>query len=108
MAILNAKQEELYSIYNGIEARTYTPYTGKFTEANAPILSGSTRVHVEDAIAELIEAEVFDRDSAIPAIESQGHSRLSITPPMLGGKKGISALDGLNKQVGQVVMVAGT
>lgn len=105
--ILNAKQEELYTIYDGVVSRTYTPYTGKFTESNSAIYSNGVRVHVEDALAELAEAEVFDRDSAIPAIQSQGHTRLSITPPMLGGKKGISALDGINKNVGEVVMIGG-
>jgi hypothetical protein len=107
MAVLNARQQELYTIYDGVVARTYTPYTYKFTEANAPIFSGTTRIHVEDALAELVEASVFDRDSAIPAIVSQGHTRISITPPLLGNKKPISALDGISKGVGQAVVVIG-
>ena len=107
MATFNARQQELYTIYDGVIARTYTPYTAKFTEGNAPIYSSTTRIHVEDALAELVEASVFERDSAVPALISQGHYRLSITPKLLGGKKAITALDGITKNVGQPVVVIG-
>ena len=107
MEIFNERVQELYSIYNGLDVRTYTPYTPKFTEANTAIYSQTEKCSIEDALENLIEAEVFDRDSAVPVIKEEGHMRLTIKPKMLGGKKGISALDGNNKQVGAVTLIAG-
>jgi hypothetical protein len=109
MALLNAKQEELYTIYEGIQVRgLYNPYTDRFTEANPAFLSDTTKIHIEDMLAEMYEAESFDRDSAIPAVQIHGHTRVSIEPVMLGGKMGLSALDTLNKSVGQpIVMIGG-
>ena len=105
---MNFTREELYKIYQEVPARTYNPYVKKFTEGNAAIFSEGVRIHMEDMIAEMEEAEIFDRDSAIPAIKGQSHSRLSITPPLVGGKAGLSALDGIEKRVGEVVLTDGS
>lgn len=100
-------REELYNIYRDLTGRTYDPYSSKFTEANAPFYSSTVKIHIEDMLDALAEAQVFDRDSAIPAIKEQAHTRLTIEPMMLGGKKPISALDGQDKQVGQAVIIEG-
>jgi hypothetical protein len=100
-------REELYNIYRDLSGRTYDPYSSKFTEANAPYYSGTVKLHIEDMLDALAEANVFDRDSAIPAIKEQPHTRMTIEPMMLGGKKPISALDGQNKQLGQAVIIEG-
>lgn len=91
-------QEQLTGNYLGQQMRLYTPYSSYFSASHTPFYAMTEKIHIEEMMDELAYAGIVPRDGNLPTIKSEGHTRLTIEPDIIGGFQPTSALDGIAKQ----------
>lgn len=103
---LTKTQQELIGTFGAIEIEK-KPFWSFFTEAKKPYLALSETIKVDEIMSGMMKAGVIPRGSTIPSIKVNGHSRVTITPYIIGASIGISALDTLNAEAGELVVLNG-
>ena len=103
---LTKTQQELIGTFGAIEIEK-KPFWSTFTEAKTPYLALSDTIKVDEIMAGMMKAGIIPRGATIPAIKVNGHNRVTITPYIIAGSVGISALDTLNAEAGEVVILNG-
>lgn len=103
---LTKTQEELIGAYGAIESPK-TPYWNIFTGARRPYLALSNVIRVDEVISGLSKAGIIPRGVAIPPIKINGHNTVVVQPNIIAGSIGVSALDGINVEAGEKVILNG-
>lgn len=103
---LTKKQQELIGAISVINT-VKTPYWDMFAKARAPYMALSNVIRVDEVMNTLIEAGIVARGTSLPSLTIDGHSTVTVKPDVVGGSIGISALDTLNANAGEVVVVNG-
>ncbi|MGL4482386.1 MAG: hypothetical protein ACRCTW_07670 [Lactococcus garvieae] len=95
---LTPTQEQLTGNYLGQDMRIYKPYSSYFSAVHSPFYAMTEKIHIEELMDELAFAGIVPRGSVMPTIKTDGHTRLSITPDIIGGFQPVTALEGIAKQ----------
>lgn len=103
---LTQRQQELIGAISELK-RPKTPFWNMFTKARAPYMALSNIIRFDEVMNTLIEAGVVPRGTAMPSIKVDGHSTVTVKPDIVGGAIGISALDTLNANAGETIIVDG-
>lgn len=103
---LTKTQQELIGAIGALEP-VATPYWNLFAKAKTPYLALSDTIRVDEVIANYTKAGIVPRGTALPPIKVGGYNQLTIKPDIVGGAVGISAMDTLNQEAGEVVVLNG-
>lgn len=103
---LTKKQQEFIGVYGAVEAPK-TPFYNYFTDAKQPHLALSNSIRVDEVVTGMSKAGIIPRGAEVPAIKVNGHSTVTVEPNIIGGSVGISALDSINAEAGELVVVNG-
>ncbi|MGL6101111.1 MAG: major capsid protein [Fusobacteriaceae bacterium] len=103
---LTQRQQELIGAIAALK-RPKTPYWNMFTKAKAPYMALSNVIRFDEVMNSMIEAGIVPRGTALPSIKVDGHSTVTVKPDIVGGSVGISALDTLNANAGETIIVDG-
>lgn len=103
---LTQRQQELIGAIAALR-RPKTPFWNMFTKARAPYMALSNVIRFDEVMNTMIEAGVVPRGTAMPSIKVDGHSTVTVKPDIVGGSIGISALDTLNANAGETIVVDG-
>lgn len=103
---LKPKQQELIGAYSALTGPK-TPFWNLFAKAKTPYMALSDTIKVDEVMSGFTEAGIIPRGTKMPSIKVNGHSQLTITPDIVGGSAGISALDTINANAGETVIVNG-
>lgn len=103
---LKQKQQELMGAYSVLPS-VKTPWWNLFSKTKMPYLALSNVIKIDEVMSGIVEAGIVPRGTKMPSIKIDGHVQTTVTPDIIGGSAGINALDTLNANAGETVVVNG-
>ena len=103
---LKQKQQELMGAYTALPS-VKTPWWNLFAKSKLPYLALSKTIKVDEVMSGIVEAGIVPRGTKLPSIKVDGHVQTTVTPDIIGGSSGINALDSINANAGDTVVVNG-
>ncbi len=105
MALMK-QQQELIGVYGGIpEVRT--PYWNLFEKGNAPYLSKTEIIRIDEILTKMQKANIVPRGVKAPPIKVNGHNTLMIEPDIIAASLGIKASDDTEAGAGETIVIKG-
>ncbi|XGU46226.1 major capsid protein [Fusobacterium necrophorum subsp. funduliforme] len=104
--MLTERQKEYIGVYAAIPSPNMF-YWDLFREAREAYLGLGDTINLNEVMAEMKEAGIVPRDTELPPMTINGNVAVSITPDIVGNSVGISALDSINANRTDTVVVNG-
>src|SRR3712207_4701830 len=104
--MLTERQKEYIGVYAAIPSPNMF-YWDLFREAREAYLGLGETISLDEVMAEMKEAGIVPRDTELPPMTVNGNVAVAITPDIVGNSVGISALDSINANRTDTVVVNG-